>query len=118
MIYISIIFFFSLFIKISPGFIAGVTNPTYEEHTAWWDILCNIDTGKITVSKDIQVNPTGRKQSLAYFEEGFASLAIGRTNGVNSNSSLKSDDKHNKEKDYDAEFMNDVNNNNNNNMKQ
>ncbi|CAO3633463.1 unnamed protein product [Cunninghamella blakesleeana] len=91
-----------------PGFIAGVTNPTYEEHTAWWDILCNIDTGKITVSKDIQVNPTGRKQSLAYFEEGFASLAIGRTNGTNSNSPLKSDDKHTKEKDFDAEFMNDV----------
>ncbi|CAO3596017.1 unnamed protein product [Absidia cylindrospora] len=40
-----------------PGFIAGVTNPTYEEHTAWWDVLCNIDTGKITVSKDIQVAP-------------------------------------------------------------
>ncbi|CAO3629338.1 unnamed protein product [Cunninghamella echinulata] len=91
-----------------PGFIAGVTNPTYEEHTAWWDILCNIDTGKITVSKDIQVTPAGRKQSLAYFEEGFASLSIGRNTGGNSTSSIKSDDKHTKERDYDAEFMNDV----------
>ncbi|KAF9337706.1 hypothetical protein BG006_003342 [Podila minutissima] len=36
------------------GFIAGVTNQLFEDRTAWWDVLCNIDTGKITVSKDIQ----------------------------------------------------------------
>ncbi|KAI1315856.1 hypothetical protein EDD11_000291 [Mortierella claussenii] len=35
------------------GFIAGVTNQLFEDRTAWWDVLCNIDTGKITVSKDI-----------------------------------------------------------------
>ncbi|KAJ1968139.1 hypothetical protein H4R34_006311, partial [Dimargaris verticillata] len=33
-----------------PGFIAGVTNPAFEEHPQWWDVLCNIDTGRITVS--------------------------------------------------------------------
>ncbi|RCH82369.1 hypothetical protein CU098_008114, partial [Rhizopus stolonifer] len=52
-----------------PGFIAGVTNPTYEEHTSWWDVLCNISTGKITVSHHIESNhviatPT-RKQSVS-----------------------------------------------------
>lgn len=36
-----------------PGFIAGVTNPIYES-TPGWDILCNIESGKITVNKDIQ----------------------------------------------------------------
>ncbi|KAI8338870.1 docking domain of Afi1 for Arf3 in vesicle trafficking-domain-containing protein [Chlamydoabsidia padenii] len=91
-----------------PGFIAGVTNPTYEEHTAWWDVLCNIDTGKITVSKDIQVPSPGRKQSLAYFEEGFASLSIGRTSAGNSVLPLKTDDKNTKERDYDWDFMHDV----------
>ncbi|KAI7900700.1 docking domain of Afi1 for Arf3 in vesicle trafficking-domain-containing protein [Cokeromyces recurvatus] len=50
-----------------PGFIAGVTNPTYEEHTSWWDVLCNISTGKITVSEHIQT--TGRKQSMALTED-------------------------------------------------
>ncbi|KAI8987406.1 stabilization of polarity axis-domain-containing protein [Mycotypha africana] len=44
-----------------PGFIAGVTNPTYEEHTSWWDVLCDISTGKITVSD--QIEPIGRNQS-------------------------------------------------------
>ncbi|ORX54605.1 spindle pole body interacting protein [Hesseltinella vesiculosa] len=90
-----------------PGFIAGVTNPTYEEHTAWWDILCNIDTGKITVSKDIQVNSTGnRKTSLAYFEDGFAARSISRATGSGTGSTTRSEDK--SIKDYDTEFMSEV----------
>ncbi|KAJ3185771.1 hypothetical protein HDU85_001131 [Gaertneriomyces sp. JEL0708] len=32
------------------GYIAGVTNPVFEEQTSWWDVLCNINTGKITIS--------------------------------------------------------------------
>ncbi|KAG8914716.1 hypothetical protein FRC02_004857, partial [Tulasnella sp. 418] len=36
-----------------PGFIAGVTNPIYET-IPMWDVLCNIETGKITVHKDIR----------------------------------------------------------------
>ncbi|KAF9918434.1 hypothetical protein BX616_008874 [Lobosporangium transversale] len=40
------------------GFIAGVTNQLFEDRTAWWDVLCNIDTGKITVSKDITPMPS------------------------------------------------------------
>ncbi|KAF9159442.1 hypothetical protein DFQ26_006521 [Actinomortierella ambigua] len=35
------------------SYIAGVTNQLFEDRTAWWDVLCNIDTGKITISKDI-----------------------------------------------------------------
>lgn len=35
-----------------PGYIAGVTNPIYESLPIW-DVLCHIDTGKITVHKDI-----------------------------------------------------------------
>ncbi|KAL1918084.1 uncharacterized protein VTP21DRAFT_3350 [Calcarisporiella thermophila] len=38
-----------------PGFIAGVTNPTFEDHPSWWDVLCNINTGKILISKDIEM---------------------------------------------------------------
>jgi len=34
-----------------PGYIAGVTNPMFETHSEWWDILCNINTGKITVNQ-------------------------------------------------------------------
>ncbi|KAJ3143847.1 hypothetical protein HK101_003012 [Irineochytrium annulatum] len=42
-----------------PGFIAGVTNPVFEEQTAWWDVLCNINTGKIIVSSRIEAVDAG-----------------------------------------------------------
>ncbi|KAG8987929.1 hypothetical protein FRB90_003066 [Tulasnella sp. 427] len=35
-----------------PGYIAGVTSPIYESLPIW-DIMCHIDTGKITVHEDI-----------------------------------------------------------------
>ncbi|KAG5518183.1 hypothetical protein PMAC_003369 [Pneumocystis sp. 'macacae'] len=35
------------------GYIAGVTNPAFEHHPEWWDILCNIDSGKIKISSYI-----------------------------------------------------------------
>ncbi|OAV92008.1 hypothetical protein PTTG_03586 [Puccinia triticina 1-1 BBBD Race 1] len=41
--------------KVVPGYIAGVTNPIFELHTDAWDVFCNIETGKITVSKDIAI---------------------------------------------------------------
>jgi hypothetical protein len=40
-----------------PGFVAGVINPRFEELPHTWDVLCNIDTGKVTVSKDVRSTP-------------------------------------------------------------
>ncbi|KAK9493277.1 docking domain of Afi1 for Arf3 in vesicle trafficking-domain-containing protein [Lipomyces doorenjongii] len=37
-----------------PGYIAGVTNPAFESHPSWWDILCNIETGEVRISKFIK----------------------------------------------------------------
>ncbi|KAG2227363.1 hypothetical protein INT45_004318, partial [Circinella minor] len=97
-----------------PGFIAGVTNPTYEEHTAWWDVLCNIDTGKITVSKDIELTcpgvshhpyPYSSNDNTNSDGQSFGSLSLGRSSTVNSLN--KVDDK-SKDRDTDIEFMNDV----------
>ncbi|KAJ3170362.1 hypothetical protein HDU88_008990 [Geranomyces variabilis] len=57
-----------------PGFIAGVTNPVFEEQQAWWDVLCNIGTGKITVSQRlIQASPshdreTSREREKEWFK--------------------------------------------------
>ncbi|KAI7871134.1 docking domain of Afi1 for Arf3 in vesicle trafficking-domain-containing protein [Spinellus fusiger] len=85
-----------------PGFIAGVTNPTYEEHAGWWDVLCNISTGKITVSKDMDT-PTLQKRSEG--EEGpFMPLTGHR---ASTTMTLKVDDKH-REKEPDHEFMADA----------
>lgn len=39
-----------------PGFVAGVTNPRFEELPGRWDILCNTENGKITVSKDFRAS--------------------------------------------------------------
>lgn len=35
------------------GFIAGVTNSVFSLHPEWWDILCNIDTGQVTISPNL-----------------------------------------------------------------
>lgn len=35
-----------------PGYIAGVTNPIFENKD-WWDLMCNTTTGKMTVHKNI-----------------------------------------------------------------
>ena len=36
------------------GFVAGVTNPRFEELPMTWDVLCNIETGRVTVSKNLK----------------------------------------------------------------
>ncbi|THH32077.1 hypothetical protein EUX98_g2113 [Antrodiella citrinella] len=38
-----------------PGYIAGVTNPIFES-AGDWDLLCDISTSRIVVSKDIAIN--------------------------------------------------------------
>jgi hypothetical protein len=37
---------------ISPGFIAGVTNPIFESNGSW-DLLCDIGTNRVVVHRDI-----------------------------------------------------------------
>lgn len=39
------------------GFIAGVCNPAFANRPSWWDVLCNIETGKIIISKELTVTP-------------------------------------------------------------
>ncbi|KAJ3410535.1 hypothetical protein HDV05_003665 [Chytridiales sp. JEL 0842] len=42
-----------------PGFIAGVTNPMFIEQTTWWDVLCDINTGRIYVSDRLDISLGG-----------------------------------------------------------
>ncbi|KZV91708.1 spindle pole body interacting protein [Exidia glandulosa HHB12029] len=39
-----------------PGYIAGVTNPIFKDKD-WWDVLCDLTTGKIMVHKNINAAP-------------------------------------------------------------
>lgn len=47
-----------------PGYIAGVCNPAFADRPSWWDVLCNIETGKITVSKDLRPPAAGIQSAL------------------------------------------------------
>jgi len=63
-----------------PGYIAGVTNPLFEQRSNWWDVLCNISTGEVTLSP-------------AYAEEiaaGHALASSGGSGGGGSNAGLPS----------------------------
>ncbi|GAA5924641.1 hypothetical protein JCM1841_006373, partial [Sporobolomyces salmonicolor] len=68
------------------GYIAGVCNPAFADRPSWWDLLCNIETGKITISKDLRSPPsssiaaaTATTRSSAHPARGgeFASWAAG-----------------------------------------
>ncbi|KAN0011867.1 hypothetical protein ACTFIU_007438 [Dictyostelium citrinum] len=37
----------------STGVILGVSNPVFEERSEWWDILCNIGTGKVILNPSL-----------------------------------------------------------------
>lgn len=66
-----------------PGFIAGVTNPTFEHHPEWWDILCDIPSGRVKISS--KIDPAPVTEGLVYFQQqnaAFASLASGTSNNT------------------------------------
>ena len=50
-----------------PGFIAGVTNPTFELHPEWWDLLCDLPSGKMKISSKIEDG--GPTEGLVYFRQ-------------------------------------------------
>ena len=56
-----------------PGFIAGVTNPAFANHPEWWDLLCDLPTGRMKISNRIENAPM--TDGLLYFQQqhpGFA----------------------------------------------
>lgn len=64
------------------GYVAGVTNPRFEDLKIW-DVLCNIETGRITVSKDIEPAPPLRPTGGPSFVNTFASSGDGTyANGI------------------------------------
>jgi len=84
-----------LILAYRPGFIAGVTNRIFEDHSTWWDVLCNIDTGKIIVSKDI---------AMSTDEDD----ADDRSEDIKSPSSGKGESGKDKWDNSDSEFINEV----------
>jgi hypothetical protein len=49
-----------------PGFVAGVTNPTFANHPEWWDLLCDLPTGRMKISSRIEQAPL--TEGLKFFQ--------------------------------------------------
>jgi hypothetical protein len=57
------------------GYVAGVANPRFEELHHTWDVLCNLETGRVTVSKDLKsTTPTTGTGTGGKKRESDASL--------------------------------------------
>lgn len=52
-----------------PGFIAGVTNPTFELHPEWWDVLCDLPSGRVKISSRIEPVPV--TEGYLYFQQQY-----------------------------------------------
>jgi Stabilization of polarity axis len=58
-----------------PGFIAGVTNPAFANHPEWWDLLCDLPTGRMKISSKVEVAPV--TEGMLYFQQqnpGFTTM--------------------------------------------
>ncbi|EFQ28509.1 spindle pole body interacting protein [Colletotrichum graminicola M1.001] len=74
-----------------PGFIAGVTNPTFELHPEWWDVLCDLPTGRVKISSKIEPAPV--TEGMVYFQQqnpAYAGL-VGGASKVAAESDLTGD---------------------------
>ncbi|KAI0415274.1 docking domain of Afi1 for Arf3 in vesicle trafficking-domain-containing protein [Xylaria grammica] len=78
-----------------PGFIAGVTNPTFEMHPEWWDLLCDLPSGRMKISSKIEQAPV--TEGMVYFQQQNPSFA-NQLSGANTATDLTGD----------VVFMNDI----------
>ncbi|KAH6687286.1 docking domain of Afi1 for Arf3 in vesicle trafficking-domain-containing protein [Plectosphaerella plurivora] len=81
-----------------PGFIAGVTNPTFELHPEWWDVLCDLPSGRVKISTKIDQAPV--TEGILYFQQQNPSFAglVGGSSKVSAETDLTGD----------AAFMQDI----------
>ncbi|KAJ1943088.1 hypothetical protein GGF37_002811 [Kickxella alabastrina] len=90
-----------------PGYIAGVTNPAFEEHPEWWDILCNINTGKIIVSPLLAMPPgtanANTRSQTDSLRRSLDSVTLSRNRSFSSR-----DGKPDKWNNLDSEFIQDL----------
>ena len=57
-----------------PGFVAGVTNPAFSYHPEWWDLLCDLPSGKMKISSCIEAAPP--TEGTTFFQQhGHSSLS-------------------------------------------
>jgi hypothetical protein len=91
-----------------PGFIAGVTNPAFGLRTEWWDLLCDLPTGRMKISPKIEPPPL--TEGTVFFQQGghgSGTLANGKSaSNLNLTTGLSSGSKDgNDDPTGDKEFM-------------
>lgn len=64
-----------------PGFIAGVTNPTFSIHAEWWDLLCDLQTGRMQISSKIEPAPS--TEGTTFFQPSGHGITMLQNAGVN-----------------------------------
>ncbi|KAH8700658.1 docking domain of Afi1 for Arf3 in vesicle trafficking-domain-containing protein [Talaromyces proteolyticus] len=62
-----------------PGFVAGVTNPTFANHPEWWDLLCDLPTGRMKISSRIEQAPI--TEGSRFFEQQNGGSSSGQGGG-------------------------------------
>ncbi|KAL2753380.1 hypothetical protein ACRALDRAFT_1065307 [Sodiomyces alcalophilus JCM 7366] len=74
-----------------PGFIAGVTNPTFEMHPEWWDVLCDLPSGRVKISS--KIDPGAVTEGMVYFQQQNPSFAglVGGASKVSAETDLTGD---------------------------
>lgn len=72
------------------GFIAGVTNPLFEEQSSWWDVLCDINTGKITISSRLLKSTPAAPMSPSMSQTGGVRDSLGTYVSASSVSNIAS----------------------------
>lgn len=92
-----------------PGFIAGVTNPAFAHKPEWWDVLCDLPTGRMKISHRIE--GAGITEGLLYFQQQQAHLppmlSSALSQGLNANLSMNTPSTSGKDIDPtgDTQFM-------------
>jgi hypothetical protein len=68
-----------------PGFVAGVTNPAFANHPEWWDLLCDLPTGRMKISPKIETAPV--TEGYMYFQQQHPAALLATNNSALSASS-------------------------------
>lgn len=71
-----------------PGFIAGVTNPTFTNHHEWWDLLCDLPTGRMKISPNIEQAPL--TEGLLFFQHAGSTSAASHGQSGSTSASVDS----------------------------
>lgn len=64
-----------------PGFIAGVTNPAFAHKPEWWDLLCDIPTGRMKISTKITPAPVTQNGIMFLQQSGGSAKDHALLNG-------------------------------------